>query len=284
MKWKIVTDSGSDIRQITPKTDTIAFQYVPLVITIDNQEYIDDENLDLETMLHAMEVSKNATTTACPSPDSYASSFRDAENVICFTLSKEISGSYNSACLAKDLVLKENPNAKIHIFNTHTAGTEMNILVHKAVELAEKGYEFEELVDRMNTYHEHTGVHYLLESIDNLVKNGRVNRFTGTMIGLLGIRLIGQRTPQGTMELAHKVKGEKKALRLLLEAVEENGYQGGTIEISHALNEESAKKFSELLLEKYPNCQPHILSMSGLCSYYAEKQGLIIGYDTLPAK
>lgn len=280
MKWKIVTDSGSDIRQIDNLSEDVAFESVPLMLNIGNKVYIDDENIDVSALMDAMEGEAAASSSACPAPNAYAETYKGADNVIVFTLSSNLSGSYNSASLGRDLILEENPQANIHIFDSFSAGSEINLLVRKAVELATNGVSFDEMVKELNEYHAHTTVSFLLESVDNLVKNGRVNKILGQMIGLLGIRLVGRRTQDGKIELAHKSKGTKRAMRTLFDEILSKGYQGGTMEISHALNKESADIFKAKVLERFPAADITIIDMSGLCSFYAQRKGLIIGYVT----
>ena len=281
MKWKIVTDSGSDIRKIDHLNDDVAFESVPLMLNIGNKVYVDDENVDLGSLMDAMEGEASASSSACPAPNAYAETYKGADNVIVFTLSANLSGSYNSASLGRDLILENNPDANIFVFDSLSAGAEMNLLVRKAAELANQGLEFDELVSQLKAYHANTTVAFLLESVDNLVKNGRVNKIVGQMIGLLGIRLVGRRTDEGRIELAHKSKGNKRAMRTLIGELVSNGYRGGDLEITHAANLETAEAVKAALLEKFPQTEITILQMSGLCSFYAQRKGLIIGYQTI---
>lgn len=131
MKWKIVTDSGSNLRKIENLPEEIDFDIVPLILTLNNEEFIDNAEIDTEEVVKKMEEAKNPST-ACPAPGVYAEKFKGADHVICFTLSKEVSGSYNSAKLAKEIALENNPNAKIHIFNSKSAGGEIDLLIFKS--------------------------------------------------------------------------------------------------------------------------------------------------------
>ena len=279
MKWKIITDSGSGIRQIDDLNDDVAFESVPLMLNIGNKVYVDDENVDISALMDAMEGESAASSSACPAPNAYAETYKGAENVIVFTLSSNLSGSYNSASLGRDLILEQNPKANIYICDSLSAGAENDLLVRKAAALANKGIEFDDMVTEVEAYHDHTMVSFLLESVDNLVKNGRLNKIVGQMIGLLGIRLVGRRTDEGKIELAHKSKGTKRAMRSLLDELISQGYQGETIHISHALNEEGAKKFKAVVLDRFPDAKISISLMSGLCGFYAQRNGLIVGYE-----
>ena len=280
MKWKIVTDSGSGLRQIDHLNEDVAFESVPLMLNIGNKVYVDNENVDISALMDAMEGESAVSSSACPAPNAYAETYKGAENVITFTLSSNLSGSYNSASLGRDLFLEQNPDTNIFIFDSLSAGSEIDMLVLKAVELANKGVDFDEMVSELKAFHEHTTVSFLLESVDNLVKNGRINKIVGQMIGLLGIRLVGRRTEEGKIELAHKSKGTKRAMRTLLEEIVSRGYNGGAMEISHALNEEGAETFKAAVLDRFPQAEITLQVMSGLCCFYAQRKGLIVGYVT----
>lgn len=279
MKWKIVTDSGSDIRQIDNLGDDVAFEVVPLMINIANKVYIDDENIDLEDLIDASEKEKTASSSACPAPSAYAQALEGADNVICFTLSSNLSGSYNSASLGRDMFLESKPDKNVFVFDTFTAGSEMNLLIRKAVELAKEGVEFDELVQQLKDYHTKTNVNFVLESVDNLVKNGRVSKIVGQMIGLLDIRLIGKRSDDGQIELAHKSRGIKRALNTLLKTMKQNKYQGGKIEISYNTSIEVALTLIDKIKAEFPSADINLIKMSGLCTYYAQRNGMLIGFE-----
>ncbi|HLR89184.1 MAG TPA: DegV family protein, partial [Atopostipes sp.] len=126
---------------------------------------------------------------------------------------------------------------------------------------------------------EKTYVGYMLKSIENLVKNGRVNKVVGSLVGLLNIHVIGIRSEEGTIEMSNRARGEKRALNTFINDIIEAGFSGKVMEIGHVNNETLAKKFSEKILEKFPQTDIRIRPTSGLCSFYAERGGLIVGYE-----
>jgi len=278
MDWKIITDTGSNIREINSLPDNISFDIIPLILHIDNEDYIDTPDLDIE-LLNQKVAAASESSSACPAPGVYAEKFAGAENVICFTLSSELSGSYNSANQGKQIALEENPEANIHVFDSKSAGGEIDLLVFKAIELAKEGLNFHEVVDGLNKYHEKTYVGYMLKSIENLVKNGRVNKIVGSLVGLLNIHVIGIRSEEGTIEMSNRARGEKRALNTFVKDLVEAGFSGKVLEISHVNNKPLAEKLSAQILEKFPKTDVRIRPTSGLCSFYAERGGLIVGYE-----
>lgn len=278
MTWKIITDTGSNLRKIEDLPKEIAFDIVPLILTLDDEQLIDDEELDTNELIKKMEAAEN-TSTACPSPGVYAEKFKGAENIICCTLSNAVSGSYNSAELGREIALEENPNQKIHIFDSKSAGGEMDLLIFKAIELIQANHSFEEVIAELNNYHQETYVGYMLQSVDNLVKNGRVNKVVGSLVGLLNINILGIRSKSGKIEMSDRVRGEKRAIQRFIKDMTDHGLSGRRIEIGHVNNPELADKLSDKILEKFPKAVINIRPTSGLCSFYAEDNGLIVGYE-----
>ncbi|MDN6195289.1 MAG: DegV family protein [Atopostipes suicloacalis] len=278
MQWKIITDSGSNIREINNLPEEIYFDIVPLILTLNDEQFIDNAEIDTEEVVEKMAKADNPST-ACPAPGVYAEKFEDADNVLCFTLSSEVSGSYNSAELAKDIALEKNPDANIHIFDTKSAGGEMDLLIYKAIEFIKEGKDFEQVITDLDQYHEHTFAGYMLQSVDNLVKNGRVNKVVGSLVGLLNINVLGIRSEKGEIEMSDRVRGEKRAIRRFIKDMKENGLNGQKIEISHVNNRKLADHLADKFYEEFPDAAINIRPTSGLCSFYAEDDGLIVGYE-----
>lgn len=278
MKWKIVTDSGSNIREIDNLPEGVDFDLIPLILHVDEKDFVDEPTLDVKELVDAVEKAPSSSS-ACPAPGIYAEKFKGADNVICFTISSNLSGSYNSAELGRTIALEENPDANIHIFDSLSAGGEMDLLVWKALDFIKEGKDFQEVTADLEAYHKNTFVSFMLKSIENLVKNGRVNKAVGSIVGLLNIHVIGVRSEEGTIEMANRARGEKRALNTFLKEIIENGYKGNKMEISHVLNPTLAEKVADMVRAKFPQADINIIPTSGLCSFYAENGGLIVGYE-----
>lgn len=278
MKWKIIADSGSNLREVEDLPKNISLGLVPLVIHLDDQELIDTPDVDTEKLVKDMANAKE-TSTACPAPGVYAETFEGAENVLCITISSQVSGSFNSAELGRGLALEKNPDANIYIFDSKSAGGEIDLLILKAIELIKEENSFQEVVDGLHAYHEHTYVGYMLQSITNLVKSGRVSKVVGSIVGLLNINILGIRSEEGTIEMSDRVRGEKRALKKFLAEIIDNGFNGHAVEISHVNNRDLADQLAEKMLEQFPDAQITIRPTSGLASFYAEDNGLIVGYE-----
>ena len=279
MTWKIVADSGCDYRQlVTPAVDT-TFVSVPLKIQVADQLFIDDHHLNIDQMMETMYATSEASKSACPSPDDYLRSFEGGDNIIVVTITGTLSGSHNSAQLAKNIYLEEHPETNIHVIDSLSAGGEVDLFVDKLNELIGQGLSFEEVVQTITAYQEKTKLLFVLAKVDNLVKNGRLSKLLGTVVGLLNIRMVGEASETGTLELLQKARGPKKSLQAAYEELVKAGYSGGRIVMAHRSNDKFCQQLSDLILERFPQADIKILPTSGLCSFYAEDGGLLMGYE-----
>ena len=279
MTWKIVADSGCDYRQLAnPAIDT-EFISVPLKIQVANQVFIDDANLDIDQMMETMYATSEASKSACPIPDDYLKAFEGAKHIFVVTITGTLSGSQNSAQLAKNLYLEDHPEAHIHVIDSLSAGGEVDLLVEKLNELIDQGLSFDEVVKAITDYQTKTKLLFVLAKVDNLVKNGRLSKLIGAVVGLLNIRMVGEASATGTLELLQKARGPKKSLQAAFEELLKGGYAGGRIVMAHRSNEKFCQQLSELVREKYPQAAISIVPTSGLCSFYAEDGGLLMGYE-----
>ena len=146
MKWKIIADSGCDLREIENLAPDTEYVNVPLIVQVGDKHYIDDASLDIDAMMIEMYQTKDKTASACPSPDAFLEAYKGAENVIAITITGGLSGSQNSAQLAKNMLLEEAPETNIEVFDSLSASGEMVLFVQKANELISQGLSYKEVV------------------------------------------------------------------------------------------------------------------------------------------
>ena len=272
---KIVADSSSDVISL----EGVAFASAPLKIITSKKEYIDDENLDVNKMVEELLENTEKTSTACPSVEDWLSAFGDSQYVFCVTITSGLSGSFNSASIAKSDYEEAHPDRKVFVIDSLSAGPELRLIIEKLSELISKGKNFDTICKEIKEYQKHTGLVFMLESLKNLANNGRVSKLVASAAGILGIRLIGKASDEGTLEPITKKPGERRALPALKELLSTLGYNGGKIRISHCLNEGCANKLKELILQEFSKAQIEIHKARGLCSFYAEKGGLLVGFE-----
>lgn len=274
-KYKIVTDSSSDVLSLSG----VAFSSAPLKIITSNDEFVDNENLDVENMVDTLSKYKGKSSTSCPNPEDWLKAFGDAEYIFCVTITGTLSGSYNAACIAKEMYEGLYPNRSVFVLNSLTAGPEIKLIIEKTNELIKQGKDFDTICKEISKYRIKTGLVFMLESMRNLANNGRVSPITARAAGLLGIRVVGKASDKGDLEPLDKCRGEKKALDTIISRIKSEGHKVGKVKISHCFNECAAQYIREKLMEEFSHIQVEIYKCRGLCSYYAEKGGLLVGFE-----
>lgn len=276
-EWNLVTDSSCDLKALETPDERIAFSSVPFVIRAGDMEFIDDEHLDIRAMVESLSETREAGRTSCPSPETWLKKFRRAGNIVAVTISSSLSGSYNSACLARNMLLEKEPNRNIAVIDSKSAGPELAMIVRRLQTLVQEGRPFAEIVEKLNRFAEQTNTIFALTSFDNLVKNGRVNRVAGFVAGKLGMCGIGV-AHDGHIHVKNKVRGTQRALKAIVDDMKSHAFSHGPVLISHCLNEELAAKLKSMILENWSSARVDIMPTRGLCSFYAEKGGLIVAY------
>ena len=278
MKWNIVTDSSCDLMPMSRQNGEIQISSVPFTISIGGQDFVDDENLDTRTMLQAMEREESASHTSCPSPAAWLAEFEKADYTIAITISSQLSGSMNSAMTAKEMALEHNSQKKIAVIDSRSTGPELVLCVEEIEKLIRRGADFDDIVLHAVNYLKKTKVQFALSSFDNLVKNGRMSKVTGFLAKALGMWGIGGGSEEGKIVIEGKTRGAKRAVKMLMDRMLEKGYRGEKTAISHCDNPALAEALKKSILAVWKNAEIEILPTRGICSYYAERGGLIVSY------
>lgn len=275
MNFKIVTDSSSDLRTL----DGVPFESAPLKVITDEREYIDNSDLDVVSMLADLKAYKGRSRSSCPSAGEYFEAFKDAENVFCITITSGLSGSFNAANVAAKQFKETYPDRNIHVIDSLSTGAENALLAEKLRELILAGKDFDTIKAEITKYHNHTRLIFALESMHNLANNGRISQLTAKMAGMLGIRAIGRASAEGTLDMICKSRGPLSAANDIVSNMIGDGYNGGKVRIHHANNESSALLLRDRIIDSFPEAHIDILPAGGLCSFYAEQGGLMVGFE-----
>lgn len=275
MKYKIVSDSSSDLLHL----EQTPFASVPLHIIVGSQEFIDDTNVDLEKMEEILSSHKGRSSTACPGINDWLDAFDNAETVFCVTITSALSGSYNSAVSAKKEYEEQFPGRCVHVIDSLSTGPEMVLIIEKLQELILSGQEADDIMKEITDYMRNTHLLFALETLTNLANNGRVSPAVAKLAGILGIRLVGQASPQGELQLLNKCRGKQCVLSNIIRHMQKMGYQGGKVRISHNGNADSAAELMSQIRKLFPASDIRICATRALCSYYAEKGGMLVGVE-----
>lgn len=273
-KIRIVADSACDLLTL----DGVAFESAPMKIITAEKEFTDDKNLDVSLMADFFEHYKNRSQSSCPNTEDWLNAFGDGDDIFCVTITSALSGSYNSACVAKE-IYTENSDKRVFVLDSLSAGPEITLIVKKLEELIKSGLEFEEICKKIQEYSKNTGLVFMLKSLNNFAANGRVSPIIAKITGLAGICIVGKASDQGTLSPTHKCRGESRSLSTLINDLKSLGLKNGKVSIGHCQNEDAAKALNVLIKENFVNVETEIHALRGLCSFYAEKGGLLIGFE-----
>lgn len=275
MKNKIISDSSSNLLQL----EEIQYQSVPLKIRAGEREYIDDEYLDVNQMVEELSRHSGTSGTSCPNVHEWYEAFKEAQVSFGITITSSLSGSYSAVFLAKEQLEKEFPQKKVILFDSLSTGPEMKLIIEKIAKLLKEQRAPEEVEKIVSSYQKHTHLIFSLASLENLAKNGRVHWAIAKVAGVLGIRVIGKANEKGVLQLLHKSRGEKKTLETIIKEMKRWGFSGQKVRIDHVLYEKGAKELQEMILKEFPNSDIQVAPCRGLCSYYAERGGLMVGFE-----
>ena len=284
MSWGIVCDSSCNLRSYAPKTPGLEYRYAPLKITVDGVEYVDDEHLDVDELNRRVSESTEGSSSSCPNAGEWAELFRQYDNVIAITISSNLSASYKAAELGRDMVLEEDPDKNVFLLDSRATGGKMEVIVSLIDEYVAAGHSFEETCLYASNLEQSSQVLFSLSSYENLVKAGRMPKLAGTLASRLSIRMLGIASSEGTIKVIGPTRGDRKTLAKIVSSMVDCGYDGGRVSINHVNNLKAAEALRDLVHGTWPEAIVGILPCGGLCSYYAELSGLIVGFEWLTTR
>ena len=261
MVRRVVVDSSANLF-VAGTQDIVS---VPMKVRVGEREFPDDASLDVGELIEAFSDEAAESSTSCPNIAEWTSAFAGADEIVALALTSKISGGFNSAQAAAKHYLFDHPEAKVFVLDSLTTGPELELLAHRANELAQSDRDFDDLTHELRRYASHTHLMFSLERIDNFVRNGRVSPIVAKVAGELGV--------------LNKARGEKRALKQLFENMEAVGFVGGRVRIRHTENPKMAEALAAKIREVWPACDIRIGANRGLCSYYCEPGGVLVGFE-----
>ncbi|MCL2852112.1 MAG: DegV family protein [Defluviitaleaceae bacterium] len=276
---KIVVDSGCELPPELKNTPEPGVEVAPLTLQLGENVYIDDENLNVDEYILAMENYSGAPKTAAPAPQSFLDRFADKDSVFMVTLSSKLSGTYNSAMTAKNIYLEEGKARFAHVFDSLSASVAEYLIVEKILESSREKLNNEEIVTSVNNFISNMKTYFVLDKYDNLVKTGRVKPYIAQIASLLSIKPVCKAL-DGEIAMVDKARGTAKAITKLVDIVCKEGidFENKILAISHVKALEKATKLKEEVTKRVNFKKIVILECRGLCSTYASRGGLILSF------
>ncbi|MFZ5353056.1 MAG: DegV family protein [Bacillota bacterium] len=278
MNYKIIADSSCDLNDELRKQ--LDIKLVPLTLRLEDRIYIDDESLNLPEYIKDMNQSKTSPKTSCPSPNDFMEHYEGNESVFVVTLSSKLSGTYNSAVLAKSMIMENISNKFIHVFDSLSASVGETLICLKINELAKINLKENEIVEKVTGYIKEMRTFFLLESLEHLAKAGRLNPIVAKIASMLSIKPIMGSDGDGNIKLYDKVNGYKRAFKRMIDTIGEEGIrlEEKVLGIAHCNCLQRAVEFKEEVMKKYKFKDVFIVEMAGLSSTYADDGGLVIAF------
>ena len=277
MSYKIAIDSCGELLDEWKNDERI--ESIPLTLTVGGENIIDDATFDQKDFLKKVADCPECPKSACPSPERYMKAYEcEAEHIYAVTLSAELSCSYNSAILGKNLLLEEQPEKKVHVFNSKSASGGQSLIAMKIIECEEKGLSFGEVVSEVEKYIEEMSTFFVLENLETLRKNGRLSRVKALVASALKIKPVMGSTPEGTICQLDQARGMNKAIVKMVDHIGEKGINipEKTVAITHCNCPERAKMLEEAIREKLHPAKIVVMDTAGVSSMYANDGGVIV--------
>ena len=277
MSYKVVIDSCGEL--LDEWKQDPRFESVALTLSVDGVNIIDDETFDQADFLKRVAECPECPKSACPSPERYMRAFDcEAEHVYAVTLSAELSGSYNSAVLGKNLLQEDHPDRQIHILNSKSASVGQTLIAMKIQECEEAGLPFEQVIETVDAYIEQQHTFFVLDNLETLRKNGRLSKVKALVASALKIKPVMGSTEEGAICQLDQARGMNKALVKMAQAIVEKTADSGqkTLAISHCNCHERAILLKNALEERMPIKKIVILDTAGVSSMYANDGGVIV--------
>lgn len=272
---QLVTDSSADLpKELLDKYD---ISVVPLTISIDGKEYLEGVNLTPQMFCEKMFSSKELPKTSQPSPEAFAETFRQAAEkgpVLCLTISSGISGTYQSACIGRDI-----SGVDVTVFDTLAGSLSHGLQLIEARKLAKEGLSIDEIVEFLQEYRKHANILILLETLENIVKGGRLSKFQGSLAKILDIKVLLEGV-MGNIELVEKIRGKKRFLNRIIDLIGErkSEYKDTVFAITHVDNLKDAEYLKDEIIKRYKPKDVIINYMGATMGTYAGKGGMIVSF------
>ncbi len=277
MSFKIVVDSCCDLTPQMRKEP--CFVKVPLTIRSNGSTFIDDDTFDQTDLIWSMKQSEDAPSTSCPSPQAYLDAYQGADDVYVVTLSALLSGSHNSAEQARLLMEESNPDVNVHVFNSCSAAAG-EVLVALAIQrLAQAGMPFKRLVTEIEQFIYQMQTLFVLESLENLRKNGRLTKLQAVITGALKIKLFMGATPEGEICKLGQALTVKQALSKMMDRIAADAaHVGRTLAICHCNCLERAFQVKAMAEAKCRFAHILVTEAGGITTVYANDGGIVVAY------
>ncbi|WP_405099215.1 DegV family protein [Oceanobacillus sp. FSL H7-0719] len=281
MQIQLMTDGGADIPQ--QLIEQLNIKIVPLYLHFSDGEYQTGRTLSLESFHHKVKELNEVPLSSAPSPNDFYKAYKNVpadRPIIMLNMSKELSSTHANAVFAKDMLLEEEPDRKVAVINTKSASGAIALLLHELNEKIKDNYTFENLVQHIEERIENTATLFVLNTLDNLVRGGRISKVTGKIAKTLNIKLLMRASEEGTIEVTEKVRGNKKAVTRFINQIGEyaKNFEHKALFMSHCNSESKAKNLLQDIKNKYPFKETFLCDTGPIIATHGGEGAIVIAF------
>lgn len=283
MTIHIITDGSSDL---TPEiVNQFGIHVVPLYVRFGQDVLTSD--MDTAQFYERMREEEELPKTSSPSPADFYHMYQSLgtdKDILVLSLTSSLSSTYNHAVMAKTMHEEEGHPNRIEVIDTKTASAGLGLLAVRAAQLAAAGKTLDEVAHTVSDQVKRTATYFTLDTLENVIRGGRLSKFKGTVASMLNIKLLMEANEEGSIEVMEKIRGTQKTLRRLIEKVGDawSHVDKEWIAFAHSNCEERAKAFMKELLDKYHFDQVLFVNMGPVIGTYAGEGGVLISYQEMP--
>jgi len=269
---KIVTDSSCDLpERVLKEYDIIE---IPMNVFVDGRSYKENVDLHPEEYWRMMAESEKLPKTSQPSPKEFTDIFRDilaeGDTPLCITISSKLSGTFQSATVAAQSFRQE-----VVVFDSLAGSLSHGVQVLKAARLLKAGKSLQDVLAELKAFRDEVNIIIPLFTVENIVKGGRLNKVTGSLVKFLNIKVLAEGI-DGKVEVRKKVRGRKRFIHEIERIIDSLQPSDDKIfGITHVDNQEDAEYFASKLKEKFDN-EVILEKMGPVMATYAGNKGLIL--------
>lgn len=281
MSIQLMTDGGADLpKELLEMAD---INVISLYLNFKDKQYKSGVELDLPSFFKKIEETKELPRSAAPSPNDFYEGYKEVDPskpILMISLSSGLSSTYENAVAGKNLLLEEEPDRKIEVINARTASAGQALLLFEAYQKIQENYSLDELVTHLNHKVKHTATLFVLKTLENLVLGGRIDKVKGTLAKTLNIKLLMKASDEGTIEVAEKVRGDKKSIRRFVDQIGEYArtFEDKVLVMTHCNAAERAKSVLNEIKAKYKFKETYVTEMGPLISTYGGDGALVISF------
>lgn len=274
-KIKLITDGSCDLSDEVLNKFNI--NVVPLGVSFGEEHYTAGVDIDNKTFYAKMKESAELPKTFCPSPESFSTEYQGEEKVIVITLGAKLSGTYNSAVLARDLYLSDHEEKEIRVIDSNTGSIGVGLLLIKASKMISEGKDIDEIVNTIENLKDKISFYGTLETLENAIKGGRISPLAGKIIGALNFKAIVQ-VKEGAVKPIDKARGEsnsiKKVANNITASIEDT--KDKILCLMHANCPEKAQKLLSIIEKTHKFDEVYISEVGPVMGTYTS-QGAVLG-------